>query len=310
MCRYSTIRGQQPGADRWLLFFRPVATVDTLLSQGNLNMPTLSAFADEISHDPQAQMDALEANGIRYIELRGALGLNVLKFSNDQAADLKRQFGDRGFGVSCICSPIGKIRLDEDYRKHFDEYKRAVELAEFFGAGYIRIFSYYPPEGKDVGDYRGEVVRRLAEKVDYIADRPVTLVLENESNLFGAYPERCAYLHSAISSPKLVMAFDPANFVNMNVQDVYGTCWLPLRKYVGYFHIKDFKYGETEHAVPAGTGDGNIPEMLRDAAAAGYDGFLALEPHLGKAMHSTGQTGPELFKVAADALKDICRQLW
>ncbi|HOM53265.1 MAG TPA: sugar phosphate isomerase/epimerase family protein [Phycisphaerae bacterium] len=269
-------------------------------------MPTLSAFADEISQDPQAQMDALEANGIKFIELRGALGLNVLKFSDEQAADLKKQFSDRGFRVSCIASPIGKVRIDDDYRKHFDEFKRAVELAEFFDAGYIRIFSYYPPEGRDVADYRGEVVARLAEKVDYVSNRPVTLVLENESHLFGAFPERCAYLHSAIPSDKLVMAFDPANFVNMDVQNVYQTCWLPLRRYVGYFHIKDFKYGEKEHAVPAGQGDGNIPEMLRDAAADGYDGFLALEPHLGKAMHSTGQTGPELFKVAADALKQIC----
>jgi 3-dehydroshikimate dehydratase len=269
-------------------------------------MPTFSAFADEIGHDPQAQMDTLEANGIKFIELRGALGLNVMKFSKDQATDLRRQFTDRGFGVSCIASPIGKVRVDEDYRHHFDEFKRAVDLAEFFGARYIRIFSYYPPEGHDVGDYRGEVITRLAEKADYVAERDVTLVLENESNLFGAYPERCAYIHSAIPSKKLVMAFDPANFVNMNVRHVYQTCWLPLRQYVGYFHIKDFRYGEKEHAVPAGTGDGNIPEMLRDAAADGYDGFLALEPHLAKAEHSTGQTGPELFKVAADALKKIC----
>ncbi len=272
-------------------------------------MPTLSAFADEISQDPQAQMDALEANGIRFVELRGALGLNVMKFSKEQAVDIRRQFTERGIGVSCIASPIGKAKIDDDYPRHFDDFKRAVDLAEFFGAKYIRIFSYYPPDGQDIGDYRGEVISRLAQKVDYIAERDVTLVLENESNLFGAYPERCAYLHAAIPSDKLVMAFDPANFVNMNVRNVYETCWLPLRKHVGYFHIKDFKYGEKDHAVPAGTGDGNIPEMLRDAAADGYDGFLALEPHLAKAEHSTGQTGPELFKVAADALKQICAQL-
>lgn len=272
-------------------------------------MPTLSAFADEIGPEPREQLDALEANGIRYIELRGAYGLNVMKFSSAQCEELRRMFRDRGFGVSCIASPIGKVRLDEDYRAHFDEFKRSVELAEYFGARYIRIFSYYPPEGQDVGQYRGEVVARLAEKLDYVADHPVTLVLENESNLFGAYPERCVYLMAALPSPKLKAAFDPANFVNMNVQDVYNTCWLPLRRSVGYFHIKDFRYGDTDHAVPAGTGDGHIPEILRDAAADGYDGFLALEPHLAKAEHSTGKTGPELFKVAADALKTICRQL-
>jgi sugar phosphate isomerase/epimerase len=272
-------------------------------------MPTVSAFADEVSQDPQVQMDTLEANGIRYVELRGALGLNVMKLSREQVTDVRRQFQDRGFAVSCIASPIGKVRIDEDYRGHFDDFKHAVDLAEFFSARYIRIFSYYPPEGRDVADYRGEVVARLAEKVDYIADRNVTLVLENESNLFGAYPERCVYLHSAVPSDKLVMAFDPANFVNMKVEQVYQTCWLPLRKYVGYFHIKDWKHGEKDRAVPAGQGDGAIPEILRDAAADGYDGFLALEPHLGKAMHSTGQTGPELFKLAADALRAICAQV-
>jgi len=272
-------------------------------------MPKISAFADEISPDPQAQMDGLDANDIKFIELRGAWNTNVMAFSKDQRSDLKQQFSDRGFGVACIGSPIGKARIDEDYRKHFDDFKRAVDIAEFFECHYIRIFSYYPPEGEDIANYRGVVIDRLAEKVDYIAEHPITLVLENESDLFGAYPERCVYLHAALPSEQLVAAFDPANFVNMDVKDVYNTCWLPLRKYVGYFHIKDFKYGASDHAVPAGEGDGEIPEILRDAADDGYDGFLALEPHLAKAEHSTGQTGPDLFNTAADALKRILANL-
>lgn len=272
-------------------------------------MPRLSAFADEISPDPQQQMDALEANGIGFVELRGAWGTNVSKFTDAQCTELLQQFTDRGFGVACIASPVGKIRLDEDAGQHFDLFRRCVDLAEFFGAGYLRIFSFYPPEGGDVAEFRKEVVERLQRKVDYVADRPVTLVLENESHLFGSVPERCLYLLATIRSNQLVAAFDPANFVNMDVADVYGTCWLPLRPYVGYLHIKDFKYGEKERAVPAGQGDGGIPLILRDAAADGYDSFLALEPHLAKAEHSTGQTGPELFKVAADALKALCHQV-
>jgi 3-dehydroshikimate dehydratase len=272
-------------------------------------VPIISAFADEISPDPKAQMDALAANGIRHIELRGVWGQNVMTFSKQQMTDLKKMFGDRGFAVSCIASPIGKAKISDDYRKHFDAFTQAVDIAQFFDSRYIRIFSYYPPDGANIGDFRREVIDRLAEKVDYVENLPITLALENESNLFGAYPERCVYLHSAITSSHLVAAFDPANFVNMDVQDVYNTCWLPLRKHVGYFHIKDFKYGEKEHAVPAGQGDGDIPEILHDAAADGYDGFLALEPHLAKAEHSTGQTGPELFKVATDALKTILRDV-
>ncbi len=269
-------------------------------------MPTISAFADEVGADPQVQMDVLTEAGIDAIELRGVWDTNVLKLTDDQCTELKKQLADRGFRIACIASPIGKVRLDEDWQAHFDAYRRAVELAEFFDSRYIRIFSFYAPPGKDVGDYRSQVLDRLSQQIDYLADRDITLVLENEKDLFGAYPERCVYLLSAIASQKLVGAFDPANFVNMDVQDIYRTCWLPLRPYTGYFHIKDFKYGHVERAVPAGEGDGQIPEILADAASDGYDGWLALEPHLGKAEHSTGQTNPELFKKAAAALKKIC----
>ena len=36
-----------------------------------------------------------------------------------------------------------------------------------------------------------------------------------------------------------------------------------------------------------------LKRMLAPAAADGYDGFLALEPHLIRAHPSTGETGPE-----------------
>ena len=51
-----------------------------------------------------------------------------------------------------------------------------------------------------------------------------------------------------------------------------------------------------------------IEPILKDAYASGYRGFLTLEPHLRVAGHSHGETGPELFKVAADALKNLCRR--
>jgi sugar phosphate isomerase/epimerase len=272
-------------------------------------MPKISGFADEIGQNPEDQMDAFGANNVKWIELRGANGLNVLKFPPDMVKDLKKRFDDRGFGVACIGSPIGKIRLDQDLEQHFADFKHAVDLAEQFGTKYIRIFSFYAPEGKDAKDYREQVIDQIGRQLDHIKGRPVTLVLENESNLFGAYPERCIYLFNALPSDQLVSAFDPANFVHMGVENVYKTCWLPLRKYVGYFHIKDWVYGQKDKAVPAGEGNGHVPEILKDAAATGYDGFLALEPHLGKAEHSTGVTGPDLFKVAVDALRKICRNV-
>ena len=61
--------------------------------------------------------------------------------------------------------------------------------------------------------------------------------------------------------------------------------------------------------VPAGEGDGDIESILTDAYQSGYRGFLSMEPHLKVAGHSHGETGADLFKVAADALKDVCRRM-
>jgi sugar phosphate isomerase/epimerase len=268
-------------------------------------MVKVSAFADEIGPDPKLQLDTLEKCGIRYIEFRGAWGINVMKLAEAQCKELKKMFDDRGFGVACIASPIGKVKIDDDYNKHFDDFKHAVDLAEFFECGYIRIFSYYPPAGQNIGDYRGEVVRRLGQKCDYVANRGVKLVLENESNIFGDVPERCLYLLSLLPPDRLMGAFDPANFVHTGVKDVYDTCWLPLRPYVGYFHMKDMKYGMGDKAVPLGEGDGQVERILRDAVEDHYDGFLALEPHLGAAGQFSGHTGPDLFEVATQALHNV-----
>ena len=270
-------------------------------------MAIISAFADEIDDDPKVQMDTMEAVNVRHIELRGAWGVNVMKFTVEQRRELRTRFADRGFAVACIGSPIGKVRIDEDYGRHFDDFRHAVDLAEEFDCRYVRIFSYYPPEGDDIGNHRDEVIRRLRQKARYVADRNVTLVLENEAAIYGETPERCVELLEALSDePKITAAFDPANFVYADCLPIYDRCWKPLRPYSGYIHVKD-KVAHTEGpCCPAGEGDGDFEPILRDLAAAGYDGFLALEPHLAAGGQFGGKTGPERFPKAARALQNLC----
>ena len=81
-----------------------------------------------------------------------------------------------------------------------------------------------------------------------------------------------------------------------------------MKPYTTYIHIKDAKRG-TGEVVPAGQGDGGMEQIIADAYASGYRGFLSLEPHLKVAGHSHGETGPELFQVAADAIKSLCRRI-
>ena len=100
-------------------------------------------------------------------------------------AEIKTKFAANGIHVGGIGSPIGKVKINEPWEPHFDRFKVAVEMAEFFGALLIRIFSYYPPEkDQDMTPHRDEVMRRMQAKVDFIKDHPVTLVHENEKGIW------------------------------------------------------------------------------------------------------------------------------
>ena len=72
-------------------------------------------------------------------------------------------------------------------------------------------------------------------------------------------------------------------------------------------HVKDALYG-SDTVVPAGEGDGQLPETLSALRASGFDGFFSLEPHLASAGKYSGFSGPELFRKAAVAFKELLRR--
>lgn len=270
-------------------------------------MLKLSAFADEIGPDLDQQIRICKENGVTQFELRGVYGKNVMEFGTDLRAEVKSKLHNNGMGVISIGSPIGKVAIDKSWQEHFDRFKYAVDLALYFDSPFIRLFSYYPAGGEGKGPidpHRNEIIERFRKKVEYLSAIPVTMLHENEKGIYGDIGRRCLDLLQTINDPKLRAAFDFANFVQCGENPL--TNWPLLKPYVAHIHIKDAKAG-TGQVVAAGQGDGHIPEILKDAWQGGYRGFLALEPHLKVAGHSHGETGPELFKVAADALKDVCR---
>ena len=268
-------------------------------------MIRLSGFADEIGPDLDLQIQTLAGENMRYLELRGVWDTNVLDFTDEQRARIKKRLDDDGIGVSSIGSPIGKVRIDEPWADHVERFKAALDAAEFFEAPYIRLFSYYPPEGGSIADHRDEVIRRLNEQVEMAEGRPVTLLHENEKDIYGETAEAC--LDIAENVPGMGLIFDPANFVQVGVGP--AEAWAALKDHVLYFHIKDALI-ESGQIVPAGEGDGDIPQILREAVSErDYDGFISLEPHLAVAGQFDGFSGPDLFKKAVRTLKKILDHL-
>lgn len=271
-------------------------------------MLKLAAFADEIGPDLDEQVRVCAENGVTHFELRGVGGANVLDFTDAARREIKAKLDDAGMGVVSIGSPIGKVAVDRPFAEHFDRFKVAVDAAEFFAAPLIRVFSYYPAGGEGKGPLdpiKGEVIDRFRRKVEYLDGRSAVMVHENEKGIFGDVGRRCLDLMESIDSPKLRCAFDFANFVQ--VGDDPAANWPSLKPYTAHIHVKDAIMGSGQ-VVPAGEGDGKIGDILADAYAGGYRGFVSLEPHLKVAGHSHGETGAGLFRVAADALKKVCRE--
>ena len=269
----------------------------------------ISAFADEISPDLDEQIKGCRDNTVTHFELRSVNKINVLDFDTDLRKTIKNKLTDAGMGVISIGSPIGKVKVTDSWETHFDRFKIAVEMAEFFGAPLIRIFSYYPPEGAGKGDiskHRDEVMRRMRAKVDCMKSHPtVTLIHENEKDIFGDIGSRCVDLMKTINSPKFRFAFDFANFVQCGDKPLDN--WPALKPYSVHIHIKDAMLADGK-VVPAGQGDGQLEPILIDLHKSGYNGFVSLEPHLSAAGQYGGFSGPQLFKVAVDALKTMCRK--
>ena len=265
----------------------------------------LSGFADEISPKLDEQIRVCKEVGVRFIELRAVEGKGVLDLDSALRQEVRTKLQANGMGIACIGSPIGKVKITDPWEKHFDRFKTAVEMAEFFSAPLIRIFSYFPAKDEPYPKHREEVMRRLQAQADYVKSHSVTLVHENEKDIYGEKGPACLDIMKTINSLKLRCAFDFSNFLQAG--DDPQTNWESLKTYVAHIHIKDFKR-DTKKVVPAGQGDGHIQTILQDAARMGYAGFLSLEPHLKVAGPSSGETGPELFKVAAAALREVCRK--
>lgn len=266
----------------------------------------LSAFADEISPELDEQIAVCREVGVTHMELRNVRGVNVLDFDQPLRQEIRKKLADNGMGAVCIGSPIGKVKINDPWPAHFDRFKTAVELAEFFDAPFIRIFSYYPPEpGGDMQVHRDEVLRRMSEKVSYLGNRPITLLHENEKGIFGDRGGSCFDLIVSVNSPKLRCAFDFANFIQVGEQPLSN--WRRLKPYTVHIHVKDARLKDGK-ITPAGEGDGDIGRIVADAYQSGYRGFLTLEPHLAADMQFSGFSGPDLFKKAAHALRELCRK--
>jgi sugar phosphate isomerase/epimerase len=268
---------------------------------------TLSGFADEISPSLDEQLAVLAAESIAYLELRSVWSTNVADLDDAELARFRRALDAAGVRVSAIGSPIGKIGLNAPLGPELDRLRRVADIAAALGTTTVRVFSFFMPPGEPPQRHRQQVIDRMRALTSIAEDRGLVLAHENEKEIYGDRPERCADLIATVGSPALRATFDAANFVQCGVRPHSGAYGL-LRPYLVYVQVKDALAG-TGEVVPAGQGDGQVRETLSALGNEGFEGCLSLEPHLAAGGRHGGFSGPGGFRRAARALKELLGEL-
>lgn len=237
---------------------------------------TLSAFSDEYSDSLIEQLKALNNFDIKFMEMRGVDGKNVSTLNAKEVLEIKNKIEDFDIKISSIGSPIGKIKLEDDFLAHLESAKKIFDTANVLNTKNIRIFSFYLPDGIDKEDCKNEVLDKLFSLITLADSFGVTLCHENEALIYGESPEKCLELLKCFNG-KLRAVFDMGNFVLDGYDPIKA--YNLLFDHIEYFHIKDaLKAGAI---VPAGKGEAQIKYILDDyKTRSNRDTFITLEPHL------------------------------
>ena len=278
----------------------------------------LYAFADEASNQMDRQIAAMQRNGLDGLEIRGVDGTNVSRISLQKAKEVRKMMDDNGLHVWSIGSPIGKIRIDEDFQTHLECYRHTLDVANILGSENIRLFSFYMPKGEDPVLYRQQVIDHMSQFLEIGRGTGINICHENEKGIYGDIADRCLDLHQ--SMPELKGIFDPANYVQCGEDTLRA--WGMLKNYIHYLHMKDALPDGS--VVPAGKGYGNVAAIVKSYLKQGGTA-ITLEPHLTvfdnlKELEEHGNTSivgsqyrytnnDAAFDAGATALKEILQEV-
>jgi sugar phosphate isomerase/epimerase len=257
----------------------------------------LTGFADEASRDLSKQIAATRELGWSAISARMIGDKNIHELAEDDFERAADQLDEAGIHIPEFGSLIanwGK-KISSDFDVTLAEIDRAIPRMQRLGTRLVRIMSYaQEPWGQD--QHEQERFRRLREIVARFAAAGLTAVHENCMNWGGFSAAHTLRLVEEIPGLKLV--FDTGNPVFQRDrskpdpqpwQDPFEF-WEKVRDHVVHIHIKDCHNPTADGVEPAytmpGEGAAKVREILADAFSRGYDGWIAIEPHVATVFHA------------------------
>ena len=254
----------------------------------------LSVITDEISMDIAHALDVMREYGCEGAELRGIWGKNISDFTDAEVSDLKKLLAEKGFPVVCIASPVLKCELIESEsgelgRMHdakersrgqqIDLLKRCIELADFFGTDFIRVFSFWK-RGELTAAIEESIVEALAEIAEVAQKAGKVLVLEMEHSCYIGNGEETARVLSKVNNSALKAVWDPGNAFFAG-ENAFPTGYEFVKDYIVHVHAKDAEQlnNGLKRFVVIGEGQIDYKAQLSALARDGYEGYISLETH-------------------------------
>jgi len=245
---------------------------------------TLTGVNDEPTKEWSLEpaLDALDAIGTKFVELRAVDGKNVDDMTDDQFTRAWELIQARGFTITGYDSNLGKCELlPENLEKEAERMEKAAERTAETDTPFIRTMGYRRGPCS-VKQWRERTLEWLQLLTDMATDADRTLILENcmdRPSSMGCAPNDCLDIMQSINSPNLRMNLDPGNFANWGQDAMEGAEILGV--YTANVHVKDLKEpGDRSTFCLAGDGVAKIPEIFAHLRSLGFDGNITIEPHL------------------------------
>jgi sugar phosphate isomerase/epimerase len=267
-------------------------------------MMTLTGIADEAGNALATQIKATQALGWQHIEMRN---VEVPGFPNGNLHDIPdaafeivcAELAAAGLKISGFGSTIGNwaSKITDPFELTLERVTRAIPRMQRLDAKIIRVMSYAilkNEDGTDAADQmKEERFRRMRELNARFNDAGITMVHENCMNYGGMSIGHA--LETLANVPGLRWVFDTGNPVFNEDRAHPGHRQDPWAFYqavkpaISHIHIKDGVWNaqknDCDYKYP-GEGDGKVRQIVADAKASGYDGFISIEPHVAVVFHS------------------------
>lgn len=263
----------------------------------------LTGIADEAASALAGQIAAHQQLGWRHIELRLIDGQNVtFQLSDSDFAAAVDQLGAAGLQVTGFASAIGNWSrpIHGDFALDLEELEAAIPRMQQLGVRYIRTMSWVG-DGVDPSLWKKECIRRYRELSRRAEDGGVILAHENCTGWAGLSPENTVELMETVDSPNLAVLFDIGNTISHGLDTI--AYHRAVKPWIRYVHVKD---GYRDPAAPEktifcqpGEGHAQLRSVLGELFRDGYDGVIAIEPHIASIVHLKDQNpDPEQMRTS------------